>query len=176
MYATHVLFAEAIAYPLSRFFTSTGMANQNETFLFLAGVLIGALLPDIDEPKSFIGRIFLPVSLVVSRFASHRGITHNIYGIAIVVFLSMLFFFSVYIYADSREVQRFLAAAFLGLFLGYVLHIMGDSMTISGIKNFCCKRTLFTVPKILRFKTGSAKENFFMIFFITVLMAEIYYL
>ena len=41
-----------------------------------SGVIIGSVLPDIDEENSYIGNRFKLFSIVISSLIKHRGITH----------------------------------------------------------------------------------------------------
>jgi inner membrane protein len=45
--------------------------------------ILGSILPDIDHPKSVIGRIFKFISVPLERRYEHRTITHSLIGWAI---------------------------------------------------------------------------------------------
>ena len=47
-----------------------------DTYELVSGVLIGALLLDIDNKTSFISNAFPPIAWVVSKLTKHRGIVH----------------------------------------------------------------------------------------------------
>lgn len=167
-YHTHFVSSIALALPIevaAKHFLG-GFSPQME-FLFFAGVGLGSLFPDIDEPRSFVGKTFRPLSLVFSLFTQHRGFTHNIKGI---VFL-LLFLGMTHFAIHNPHADFFIA----GFFLGYIFHIVGDAMTWSGIRNFCCKKTLVLLPYFLRFKTGSPKENLYFLLFTFTLVSEFYF-
>jgi inner membrane protein len=84
---------------------------------YLLGISIGSLLPDIDEPRSYIGRRSFGFSYIINEKFGHRGITHSLTAWIII---SVLYF----IYPSS-----FL----LGLSLGYALHIFGDYFSVSSV-------------------------------------------
>ncbi|MCP6617940.1 metal-dependent hydrolase, partial [Klebsiella pneumoniae] len=44
--------------------------------------VLGALLPDIDHPKSWVGKRTRPVSNVIGWIFGHRGITHSALAVA----------------------------------------------------------------------------------------------
>jgi inner membrane protein len=90
---------------------------QNQ-FIFIAFSLIAALLPDIDSKHSKFGKkiSFRPIQI----FLKHRGILHSFLFLFFITLL-LFFFFPV------------LALPFL---LGYGLHLVSDSLTISGVRLF----------------------------------------
>ncbi len=44
----------------------------------IAGAIIGSLLPDVDSPRSYIGRMMLFASIPIERRWGHRTITHSL--------------------------------------------------------------------------------------------------
>ncbi|MEG1929484.1 MAG: metal-dependent hydrolase [Niameybacter sp.] len=53
----------------------------------MAGSVIGSLLPDIDHPKSFLGRWVRPISNILYGTVGHRTFTHSFLFIALIGFL-----------------------------------------------------------------------------------------
>src|SRR5690348_11252161 len=51
--------------------------------VFYGAVGFGALLPDIDNARSTLGRKFGPVSKTIQRLAGHRTIFHSILGLVL---------------------------------------------------------------------------------------------
>ena len=90
----------------------------NNKVLFIPIVLLASLAPDIDCAYSYLGRrtIFRPLQF----FVRHRGVIHS-FTIAIIaaVFFALIW-----------------PAAAFPFFLGYSLHLLGDSVTIDGIRPF----------------------------------------
>ncbi len=81
-------------------------------------VLIGTLVPDIDNAFSKFGRNFF--SKFVQATTSHRGIVHSLtlcFGLSLVL-------------------AFFIPVLAFGFFLGYSLHLIADSFTKRGIKPF----------------------------------------
>ncbi|MCD8510038.1 MAG: metal-dependent hydrolase [Bacillus sp. (in: Bacteria)] len=86
--------------------------------VFLAvGIALGSLLPDIDEPKSFIGRKLFFIAYPLKKIMGHRGLTHSLLACAGLYFLYSL-------YPSSFS---------LGLFIGYACHIVGDFFSVRGV-------------------------------------------
>ena len=117
----------------------------------LVGVVFGSLLPDIDEPESFIGKRMLPLSAIVSFLFRHRGASHYL--------LTPVIIFTVAIFT-SGVVSLFL----VGVAFGYFFHLIGDMMTLGGIKGFLFpfgqKGKVYAVlPKRFRFRTNSLYEK-----------------
>jgi len=90
----------------------------NDKLIFVSLVLLATFLPDIDSGFSTLGRraISKPIQLITR----HRGLLHSF---TFVVFISIIL--SVY-----------WPVASLGFFLGYALHILGDSFTKDGVQAF----------------------------------------
>lgn len=83
----------------------------------LTGLIIGSVLPDIDESKSWIGRRVPIISSTIKTLFGHRSITHS--GVILALMVAFMFHFS----------HEFL----LGLFLGITLHIIADFFSVAGI-------------------------------------------
>lgn len=95
-------------------------AQSPELWAGLAGVLLGAALPDIDHPESTVGRRVKWLSYPIRMVFGHRGITHSL--LAVLGFAWVAFNFN----------SPFIS--WLGL--GYLLHLLGDYLTNSGIPLF----------------------------------------
>ena len=52
---------------------------------YLGVAVIGSLLPDVDHPKSWVGRRTRPVSTVIASMLGHRGVTHSAIAVAALV-------------------------------------------------------------------------------------------
>lgn len=99
-------------------------ASAETTTLFVLGGLIGGILPDIDNPTSYMGKLSAPVSTMFGTLgkmtgktgSNHRGIMHDptIYLIGLVLS---------YLYLPSL----------VGLFVGCLSHIFLDMFNPSGV-------------------------------------------
>ena len=80
----------------------------------------GALLPDVDHPKSWVGRRTRPVSTAIAAALGHRGVTHSALA---VVALSMLLLHAGYHWAGVSA-----------LAVGYLSHLAADMLTPRGLR------------------------------------------
>jgi len=118
---------------------------SDNPWIFFFVALVSSVLPDIDSPRSRIGRNGFSKTLMA--FVRHRGVVHSL----IFMFLIYLILFNVW------EV-----ASFPFLF-GYSIHLFLDCFTIRGVRLF--------YPFKRRFKffvrSGGKVEMFiFVLFFI----------
>lgn len=119
---------------------------------FFLGMFAG-LLPDIDHPRSTLGRKRKSLSFAVNAIAGHRGITHTVWfclvaavGIALLTALAGPILYAVFPRPDLLEIMESVLQAgvswptplVLGLiiFLGSLSHLLLDGITISGIELF----------------------------------------
>ena len=110
-------------------------------WIFFPLVILGSLLPDIDERHSKINQ-GLPVFRWLSVLVKHRGIFHSIFmatGLAV-----LLYWLVGMQYA-------------MPLFVGYMSHLLIDSLTKSGI-NFLHPVSQFRISGFV--ETGSILETF----------------
>src|SRR3954452_11092821 len=88
--------------------------------VYLGLAVVGSLLPDVDHPKSWVGRRSRPVSTAIAATLGHRGVTHS--AIAVVVLIVLL---------SQAGYRRGLVSA---LALGYLSHLAADMMTPRGLR------------------------------------------
>lgn len=117
LYKNHLLVSSAIALPIMQ-------ATNTLTPLNLITLGIGALLPDIDEPESYIGRRTRGISDLINLFFGHRGLTHTIYFVFAIGVLTY--------WLGSLTDYSFLAGTYLTF--GVFLHILEDSFSVSGVR------------------------------------------
>jgi inner membrane protein len=86
----------------------------------LALAVTGALLPDIDHPKSWVGKRMRPLSTIVAAILGHRGATHSLLA---VVGCGWLLFYD--------GTPRAIVAPVL---VGYLSHLAGDLLTPHGLR------------------------------------------
>lgn len=103
--------------------------------------LLGALLPDIDHPKSWLGRRLRPVSSGIAAVLGHRGVTHSAVAVA----------------ACSWALLRGGAPRWMvePLAVGYLSHLAADLLTPGGLRLAWPLRRTWALPLC---KTGSAFE------------------
>lgn len=167
LYKTHILFGVTILETAFLFdIIDLDFMNGVNCGLFL----LGCLLPDIDNPKSFLGQRIRIFSLAVNKIFGHRGFTH-------------WFIFPMLIYAITFFFYNIYHVQILFLCFGIITHQVGDMMTTIGIDNYFFPFSLFKLryktvilPKKLRFKTGSNIEIFFVFPLFMLLSILIFFL
>lgn len=139
--------------------------NALDLSIFYGAVTLGALLPDIDEPNSTIGKKTFGISNAIKAFCGHRGLTHSLIFIALLVVLLM--FICAFLGESLREIPLISSYVDLqgdnieifafGLVLGCIFHLIGDMLTISGVPLLLpfSTKAYHIFPPFLRFKTGS---------------------
>jgi len=157
IYKTHILFAESVVFSpvifekLNIISADVNFWNNYsiiEIYIFMFIVAISALLPDLDEEEAWLSKKIPFVSYFTGKLA-HRGLTH--YFITPTI-LFLILFFTV---SQDNMILVYLIIA------GWVLHILGDSMTKSGIPKafFPLKFGFYMFPKAFRFKTFGVIER-----------------
>ena len=122
--------------------------------IFVVLVTLFSSLPDIDHPKSRIGRKLFFISFPIKFIFKHRGFFHSIFP-PVILFL-LLFYFNFNLVAFS-------------VFIGYIAHLAGDAVTKNGI-NFLHPVTRFRIQGPIR--TGGKFET---IIFISLMLVNIAY-
>lgn len=131
----------------------TQVTELSLTPALLIGVVIGSIAPDIDEPKSKIGRKAPVVSHGVKLVFKHRGFTHTLAACLLVA--TLLFYF-------WTQIPVPLA---IGFTLGYLFHVLGDALSSSGVPLlYPFTKRRFMIPL---YSTGGIREH--VIFFVTLL-------
>jgi len=108
--------------------------------------MAGALLPDIDHPKSALGSRVRPVSTLIAKVFGHRGLTHSLLA---VLGLSWLL-----LHLSGHKATSNMLAPLLA---GYLSHLIADGLTPMGVPLFWPVR--FPVRFPLTVRTGSAAEK-----------------
>ncbi len=126
----HLAFGTAVAAAtavnleaISNTFPNIAYSSEMGTLLILGGI-VGSLLPDIDAPQSYVGKLCSPVSRVFGRLRKmqgkeewqHRGIMHDAAIYIAGLLLSYLYF-----------------SPLIGLFIGCLTHIFLDMFNPMGV-------------------------------------------
>ncbi|MFW5700443.1 MAG: metal-dependent hydrolase [Cyclobacteriaceae bacterium] len=94
-----------------------------DLFLFTC---ISTILPDIDHPKSLLGKMFYPISRWIDRNWGHRTVTHSL------IFLFLITILSLSIEQMFHDNRHYTVALFFAVFSHYIL----DMVTVQGIPLF----------------------------------------
>jgi inner membrane protein len=95
-----------------------GLPTLDPRALVLA--TIGALLPDIDHPSSWVGRRLWLISRPLAAMIGHRGVTHSVVAVAGCLML--------------LRWQGFSRSMIDPLVIGYLSHLAADLLTSSGLR------------------------------------------
>lgn len=106
---------------------SIGIRAPYSFVLITCGTLIGSLIPDIDTPRSKIGKKFPVSSHLIGFFIGHRTLFHSLIIPAFLLILT-------YIVKRMELVPLYPVLFLVGsVDLGYILHIILDSLTKEGV-------------------------------------------
>tara|TARA_Y100000310_G_scaffold17224_1_gene17094 strand:+ start:4304 stop:4747 length:444 start_codon:yes stop_codon:yes gene_type:complete len=144
-YHTHLLFALLLALYTKDYF-------QADLF-FIIIVLIGSLLPDLDETKSYLGRRIPFLPTISKLLFGHRGIYHSIPFAILLTLLINIFSFK----------------AAIAILIGYLSHILLDSITKQGIQPLWPLKLRMKGP----IKTGGLFEKIFTILILIAIIIVI---
>lgn len=128
----------------------------------IACAIFGALLPDIDSPRSSLGRLVPFISVPIERKWGHRTVTHCLLAVAVLaVVLSPLLFFR--------------GTMFAALLIGYMSNLMADCATKSGCPLFLPRPEIAVLPgnDRYRFTTGAVSE-WILLAVLTILLAAVF--
>lgn len=156
---SHDLISLASLLTVASLYPPTSLNLTTTVSCFVGGV-VGALVPDMDQATNrlwdmlpagnFIGRILRNLML------SHRTISHSLLGIFI--FYKILVFVMPKLFnADYVNITLVIAS----LMIGYISHIVSDSLTKDGVPLFFPLQYKVGIPPIraLRFTTGKFVES-----------------
>ena len=112
LFHTHLMFGVVTFILLSPVFS-----GGNE-IIFLGLVLLGSILPDIDDGKSKIKKASGVLGSIISFIFKHRGIFHSLVMV-IALFVALSLWSTYYAF---------------GLCIGYLSHLLSDALTPMGVK------------------------------------------
>jgi len=157
---THVLVGVSYGVSLLPLAVS-GQYSSVEYGVLVCGLVIGSLLPDIDHPHSLISQQIPLIGRFISSITRHRGFFHSILGV--LTWFALMTTARSFIagrpqYQVLDNTDMLISCFSNGLLVGYVLHIVADMMTVSGVKLF------YPMNNNIRFgivKTGGIRELVF---------------
>lgn len=110
----------------------------------VAVVALGAIFPDIDDPRSWLGRRLWPIAFATSTLTRHRGFTHSLMGSLLVMI----------IVGAITNVGYSLGLIFL---FGYLSHLIADFFSNSGVPLFWPSKKRFRFKYAIN--TGGLMEG-----------------
>ena len=118
LFKTHLAFAFLIALLIKDIISDVFGAGSMAFVIFVFFMMIGALLPDLDNPHSVAGKRLGFFAVLFNKIFGHRGITHGIWMPALLA-AAVSYFWNLY-YG-------------VAIFIGYMSHVLIDGLTKQGI-------------------------------------------
>lgn len=154
LFITHLLFA----FLLSLFFKDFFNLSYFNYIIFSIITLFFSIFPDIDTPRSKLGKRTRPLSDIIRFVFGHRKLFHSLFFMVLLfVFLFMLFDFinKTIIYA---------------IVLGYLSHLFLDSLTKEGI-NFLYPFSRLKIEGFIN--TNSLMEHILVVAFTAMIILKL---
>ncbi|MBS3168782.1 metal-dependent hydrolase [Candidatus Woesearchaeota archaeon] len=152
MFRTHLAFGFLIG------LLTLNLLDIKYQIIFVLLVMTFSSLPDIDHPKSKLGRILIPISIIINLIFKHRKFFHSLF-IPLILFILFKYL--------NLEIIAFPIA------IGYISHLMGDSITKEGIAPLY---PLFKFRIRGPIKTGKFLENILLTIIMVINLVYIAYL
>lgn len=145
----------------------------------LVFAVLGAILPDIDHPRSLIGKTFSFISNLLERKFGHRTFTHSflgalffiiIFALLIVLYNLMLFLAHIMFgitYYGLQEFNYGLAYRWIAAFsIGYLSHLCLDMFNKQGSQLFWPNVGRDVIPKNSKYRLNSGSKAEIYIFLV----------
>jgi len=142
LFKTHLVFSLLIGLLTYNYF-------KLNYIIFILIILFTGILPDIDHPKSKLGRKLKILSYPINFIFGHRGLFHSLFIALSSSFLIWIIFGDYYI----------------PFFIGFLSHLIADGITKQGI-DFTYPFNFFKVTGII--KTGSFIEKVIFLLLIII--------
>ena len=151
--------------------------------LFYVMVGIGALLPDIDNARSTLGKKLGWVSREIQHVVGHRTLFHSFLGLglgaAIGVFFEKLieYLLASRGYVAPAEIISGSHMVLIAVIFGCVMHIAADALTEEGVPLFWPMHKYYGFPpnRHWRFRTGTWPEHVIVYSFMLLVGVGLYY-
>jgi len=158
-YITHIVIA------IAAYFGLIAIGVPLYLDLSFLALIAGSIFPDIDHPRSFVSNFNIFTNILsrqVTKYTVHRRFMHSILAAA----LSTAAIAALIVFLSLPLVTIF------GFFFGYIMHLVGDTMTKSGIAWLYpySKKSL----SIIGVTTGKKEESAVLVF--AVLAGVCYYI
>jgi inner membrane protein len=134
--------------------------------------ILGAILPDIDHPKSVIGRIFKIISVPLERRYEHRTITHSLIGwaIASAIFALIITIPSFVIGYLSFDIWALVPRWLAAFSIGYLSHLILDMFNRRGSQMFWPDKSRDVIPKNPKLRPESGAKIEIAIFIVLMFL------
>ncbi len=138
------------SYIFTGILSSLSGINPFETPIAMTTMTVAAILPDIDQPKSLVGKALWPISITINRNYGQRTITHS--GLALIT-TTLTIGFIEHLISGSTKLT-------LVYCYSYLSHLILDMMTIGGVPLlYPFYKNAFVIPgnPAFRIRAGDTK-------------------
>ncbi|UDG79111.1 Inner membrane protein YdjM [Candidatus Ecksteinia adelgidicola] len=155
----HLIFAIACGIFSKKAEITLKLAN-GDWWHIIPGVLLTALLPDIDHPQSLLGQRCRWISIPIFYIFGHRKFTHSLLAIfsGIIFFRLLHFPYNWFFPSDTLH----------AILIGYLSHLLADMLTPNGISLFWPCRWRFCLP-LLQSQKNNQLEKIFCVFLVVLI-------
>jgi inner membrane protein len=150
----HIALATVIIQSTNYYFGLVDKIELISNPLYISMIIafyLGVILPDIDEPKSYIGRKLPFISHITGSLIKHRTFTHYLITFIAISLIAYLFV------ADN-----FLMMILFSISFGMFVHTLGELVT-GGIRGyffpFYSNKSIIILPRVLNFDVNGVVEN-----------------
>lgn len=137
----------------------------------------GALLPDIDNARSTLGKKLGWISKEIQRFIGHRTLFHSILGLGIGAVIALGLEGVVASLVRPRGDILPAHMVLIAVTFGYLTHLVADGLTEEGVPLFWPMHTYYGFPpnRRQRFRTGTWPEHLIVFGFMLLVGLGLYY-
>lgn len=151
--------------------------------LFYLMVGFGALLPDIDNAHSTMGKKLGWISKGIQHQFGHRTLFHSLLGLVLGSLIALgaqqliLYLLLSRGYTLPARIIGSSHIVFIAVLFGCVMHIVADALTLEGVPLFWPYKKYYGFPPFRnwRFKTGTWPEHVIVWAFSLLVAAGVYY-
>ena len=151
--------------------------------LFYVMVALGALLPDIDNAHSTLGKKLGWISKEIQHKFGHRTLFHSLLGLILgsAIALGVQQIVTYLLLSRGLTIPaRVIGSShivFIAVLFGCIMHLLADALTLEGIPLLWPMRKYIGFPPIRswRFRTGSWPEHVVVWAFMILVGVGIYY-
>ncbi len=156
----HVIFALATAVIAKQYHFTEVLATA-DWWHIIPATLLTCLLPDLDHPHSFTGQRLPWIARPLSRLVGHRGLTHSLLIIIVLLYLCQLH--PVGMRLPAPDIMQ-------SLVLGYCSHIVADMLTPAGVPLLWPCRFRFRIPLL----AGAGQRYLERVFCLVLLIGAVF--
>ncbi|PNK19136.1 metal-dependent hydrolase [Cylindrospermopsis raciborskii] len=150
----------AVSHVLVSGLATSIILNTSDPLVISVGALAG-LFPDIDTPKSIVGRLFPFISNFLTEKMRHRSCTHSFLA-------SVSLAFIVYPLSHFLNIGSQIPSAIV---CGYVFGWLADMFTKNGVEVFWPSKIRYVCPTNRKFRLTTGSNAEYVVLFLLVLIA-----